>query len=94
MGDKLYVAANTVVYANAAMQWGTIFGYIQLALGILLTVVGIAYRVWKWYKEAKADGKITADEVKQLVDENKDDVVKVITDTKELIDDISENKEK
>lgn len=94
MGDKLYVAANTVVYANAALQWGTIFGWVQLGLGILLTVVGIAYRVWKWYKEAKADGKITADEVKQLVDENKDDVVKVITDTKELIDDISENKEK
>lgn len=91
MGDKLYVAANSFVYANAAIQWGTIFGWIQLGLGIIMTSVGIAYRIWKWYKDAKADGKITGDEVKQLIDENKDDVINVITDTKDLIDDINDS---
>lgn len=94
MGDKLYTAGNCLVYLGAIIQTENLFKWIQLGLGILLTVVGIAYKVWKWHKEAKADGKITTDEVKELVSETKDDVIKVITDTKELVEDIDKNKEK
>lgn len=94
MGDKLYTAGNLLVYLGAIIQPENLFKWIQLGLGILLTVVGIAYKVWKWHKEAKADGKITTDEVKELVSETKDDVIKVITDTKELVEDIDKNKEK
>ena len=94
MGDKLYTAGNCLVYLGAIIQPEDLFKWIQLGLGILLTVVGIAYKVWKWHKEAKSDGEITTDEVKELVSETKDDVIKVITDTKELVKDIDKNKEK
>lgn len=94
MGDKLYNIANSVIYVNAALSWGTIFGWIQLGLGILLTLVGIAYKVWKWYKEANADGKITGDEIKQVIEENKDDVAKVVDNIEELVEDIKENTKK
>lgn len=94
MGDKLYTIGNSIVYVQAAVSWGTIFGWIQLGLGLLMTVVGIAYRIWKWYKDAKSDGKITAEEIKQLIDENKDDVINVITDSKDLVEDIIEKSKK
>lgn len=94
MGDKLYTAGNFLVYLGAIIQPENLFKWIQLGLGILLTVVGIAYKVWKWHKEAKADGEITTDEVKELVSETKDDVIKVITDTKELVKDIDKNAKK
>ena len=94
MGDKLYTAGNCLVYLGAIIQPENLFKWIQLGLGILLTVVGIVYKVWKWHKEAKADGEITTDEVKELVSETKDDVIKVITDTKELVKDIDKNAKK
>ena len=94
MDDKLYTAGNCLVYIGAIIQPEALFKWIQLGFGILLTVVGIAYKVWKWHKDAKADGKITTDEVKELVSETKDDVIKVITDTKELVEDIDKNAKK
>lgn len=36
---------------------------------ILIIVLNIAFIIWKWYKEAKKDGKITDDEIKQLIDD-------------------------
>lgn len=37
-------------------------------LGIISTIVSLAYTLNKWYKEAKKDGKITEDELKQGID--------------------------
>lgn len=46
--------------------------YIQLGFGILATLISIAFSIWKWWKKASADGKITKDEIKELSDELKD----------------------
>ena len=46
--------------------------YIQLGLGVLATLISIAFSIWKWWKKASADGKITKDEIKELSDELKD----------------------
>lgn len=86
--DNLYTGANGLIYIQAALSMGTVFGWIQLGLAIVMTLVGIAYKVWKWHKEAAADGEITPEELKQLIDENKDDVIEVITESKELVKDI------
>ena len=53
-------------------QGKEMLSYIQLGLGILATIVSIAFSVWKWWKKASADGKITKDEIKELSDELKD----------------------
>lgn len=92
--DLIYGAGNALVYVGAVIQPEVLFKWIQLGLGILLTVIGIAYKIWVWWKKAKADGKITGDEIKQLIEENKDEVGKVIDDVEELVDDIkSRNKD-
>lgn len=63
----------TAIQANEVLQ---IVQAILTVIGLLIT---IAYTIWKWYKKAKADGKITEDEVDELMDdlnkikEDKDD---------------------
>lgn len=57
-------------------------------LGILSACVILGFNIWKWVKAAKADGKITKDEINEL----QETVVKGIDDIKESIP--TENKEK
>ena len=64
-----------VSYATAN-QILTICG---LILTIISTLVSITYVVWKWWKKAKADGKITEDEVDELME----DLNSTIKDKKE-----------
>lgn len=90
--DIIYGAGNALVYMGAVIQPEVLFRWIQLGLGIIMTLVGIAYRVWCWYKKAKADGKITGDEIKELIEDNKDEVSKVIDDVEEIVEEIKENK--
>lgn len=41
----------------------------NLVLTIIATIVSLVYTIWKWWKKAKADGKITEDEVDELMDD-------------------------
>ena len=60
----------------AVAQTNEILQTIQIILAIITFLVTIGYTVWKWYKNAKKDGKITKDEVEDLVDNIKDEVDK------------------
>ena len=52
-----------------AVQTDTTLQIISLVLTIVATVFSIAFTIYKWYKSAKADGKITKDEIDELMDE-------------------------
>ena len=41
----------------------------NLVLTIIATIVSLVYTIWKWWKKAKEDGKITEDEVDELMDD-------------------------
>ncbi len=76
---KNYIAEiiNAFTYAIAFMQANETFQIIEFALSIATSVVLIAYRLWKWYKAAKADGKITRKEIVDGVEiliEGKDEI--------------------
>lgn len=45
---------------------------ISWILSIVTAVVTIAFTIWSWYRKASKDGKITKDEVDELVDNLKD----------------------
>lgn len=38
-------------------------------LGGLGLILNIAYTIWKWYRTASKDGKITHDEIDQVIDD-------------------------
>lgn len=59
---------NGLMYVLAAVQANQIFQWVQLGLSIAMTIVLMVYRIWKWYKEAKADGRITEEEIKEAID--------------------------
>ena len=55
-------------------QTNEVFQLIQLILSILAFLVTICFTIWKWYKKAKEDGKITLDEVEELFDNLEDNI--------------------
>ena len=49
---------------------------ISYILASITSLVTIGYIIYKWYKKAKADGKITADEVAELANDLKNNIEK------------------
>ena len=85
MNNNLDIATTTFSGLLTALQTDEVFKWVGFILTLLSALVGIAYRIWHWYKDAKEDGKITADEVKKLgeiVKSGTDEVIDIIT-TKE-----------
>ena len=54
------------------VQTEHVFQIISLVLTCLATAAALAFTIYKWYKMAKADGKIDEKEVGELVDIIKD----------------------
>ena len=55
-------------------QTNEIFQLIQIILTSIAVLVSLGYTIWKWWKNAKKDGKIEQDEVDELFE----DINKVI----------------
>ena len=60
--------ANGVTYVVALSQTNEIFQIVELVFAILTSVILLLYSLWKWYNEAKKDGKITREEIKDGID--------------------------
>lgn len=59
-------ALETVVTVS---QTNEVFQTIQIIISALAGAVALAYTIWRWYKNAKKDGKITEDEVDDLFEQ-------------------------
>mgnify|MGYP006978492677 FL=1 len=83
-------ASTLVCGVLSAIQPDEILKYVNLSLAILSALVALLFTFWKWWKEAKKDGKITPDEVGDVLD----DVSKIIDNTKDSIGDITAEEDK
>ena len=52
----------------AGLQVEELFKWVQLALGLLATIISIAFSLWQWWKRANKDGKITEEEINEGID--------------------------
>ena len=50
-------------------QTNEVFQTIQIIISALAGAVALAYTIWRWYRNAKKDGKITPDEVDNLFEQ-------------------------
>lgn len=50
-------------------QTNEVFQTIQIIISALAGAVALAYTIWRWYRNAKKDGKITPDEIDDLFEE-------------------------
>lgn len=81
--------SSSVCTMLAGFQVDEMLRYVNLALAVLSALVAIAFTIWKWWHEAKKDGKITPNEVNDVLD----DVTEIIDETKDSIGKIAdENK--
>ena len=67
--DLLCWLGSVVGSVTTAIQSDEVMRWIQLALTIISTLVALAYTIWKWWRKAKEDGKISEEEIDELVEE-------------------------
>lgn len=90
INDGLEIGGNGLMYFLTAIQPKEMFQIISLVLSILISVIIIIEKVVKWYKDAKSDGKITKEEIKELKNEINDDVKKIEEDANEIVQVVEE----
>ena len=66
--DVLYAMGNGASYIFAAVQTNEVLQIISFILSTVTSVVLIVLRLVSWYKGAKADGKITKEEIDEAID--------------------------
>ena len=87
MKEGVAIGGNVFTYVLTIVQTNEIFQIISLVLSIITSIIIIAYRLYVWYKTAKADGKITKDEI--------EDAAKIVADgAKEINDAMKEGEQK
>ena len=73
MKDNLLNILNIGVQAIfTAIQTDEVLRRISFGITILSALITIAYNIYKWWRKSKEDGKISMDEVDELVDIVKD----------------------
>ena len=68
--NPIYEIVNVAQYVFASIQPNEILSYIEFGLSALTTLVLLAFRIWAWWKKARAPdsegGKeVTASEIKE-----------------------------
>lgn len=86
----LSAVSSSVCTMLAGLQADEMLRYVNLALAVLSAIVAITFTIWKWWHEAKKDGKITPNEVNDVLD----DVTTIIDETKESIGKIADDDKK
>lgn len=77
MMSKEVVAASVctgISVVATGLQTNQVFATIQIIITCISGILTIAMMIYNWYKAAKSDGKIDADEVKDLINQVKDEV--------------------
>ena len=69
MKTRVDIIMEAVAGVGIALQPDELMRYISLGLTCISVVISLAFTLYKWYKAAKADGRITTDELAELVDE-------------------------
>ena len=69
-----YLGGNVFTYILTALQTNEIYQLVELILSVVTSLLIIIFKIITWWKKAKADGKITKEEIDELTDSIKDDV--------------------
>lgn len=76
MKTRIDFITEAVAGISTVLQPDEVLRIVSLVLTCLSVAISVAFTIYKWYKEAKGDGKIDANEVDDLVNKIKDDIDK------------------
>lgn len=68
INDALEVGGNSFMYVLTFTNTKEIFEIISLVLSILISILIIISKLIQWFKNAKKDGKISSEEIKDGID--------------------------
>ena len=77
-----------------AVQTDEVLRWVAFGFTIFSVILNIAYNIWRWWRKSKEDGKISMNEVDELVDIVKDGSDSLKNITKEDNNDTRGNGEK
>lgn len=60
------VVGSSISWVLTITQANEIFELIQIIFSCLVSFITIIYIIYKWYKRASEDGKITTEEIEEL----------------------------
>lgn len=66
--DYQSYVCNGVGVVFSAIQTNEVLSWISWIITLLATLLSISFTLWKWYRKAKEDGKITKEEIDELGD--------------------------
>lgn len=66
MKNNIDILLNGVAVVSTAVQTNQTFQIISIVLTCVSIAVSLAFNVWKWWKLATKDKKITIDEIDEL----------------------------
>lgn len=69
MKTRIDIFGEAVAGVCTALQPDELLRYISLGLTCVSVIASLCYTIYKWHKSAKEDGRITTDELAELVDE-------------------------
>ena len=72
MKEHLDILGIGVQAILTAVQTDEVLRWVSFGLTIFSVILNIAYNIWRWWKKSKEDGKISMNEVDELVDIVKD----------------------
>ena len=94
MKEHLDILGIGVQAILTAIQTDEVLRWVAFGFTIFSVILNIAYNVWRWWSKSKEDGKISMDEVDELVDIVKDGSDSLKNITKEDNNDTRGNGEK
>ena len=94
MKEHLDILGIGVQAILTAIQTDEVLRWIAFGFTLFSVILNIAYNVWRWWRKSKEDGKISMDEVDELVDIVKDGSDSLSNITKEDKNDTRGNGEK
>ena len=94
MKEHLDILGIGVQAILTAIQTDEVLRWISFGFTIFSVILNIAYNVWRWWRKSKEDGKISMNEVDELVDIVKDGSDSLKNITKEDNNDTRGNGEK
>ena len=69
MKTRIDLMAEAVAGIATALQTDGLLRFISFILTAISVMISIAFTLYKWHKKALEDGRITTDELSELVDE-------------------------
>ena len=94
MKEHLDILGIGVQAILTAIQTDEVLRWVAFGFTIFSVILNIAYNIWRWWRKSKEDGKISMNEVDELVDIVKDGSDSLSNITKEDKNDTRGNGEK